>query len=88
MNKQTIITILLALVAVAGTSDAFNFRIDHEDVAIAVNKDIAGNQVPDDKGTVGIATNSILMVGQGLPYTCRWISAAQVRHSLRDFASE
>ena len=62
MNKKNIITILLALVAVAGTSDAFNFRIDHEDVAIAVNKDIAGNQVPDDKGTVGIATNSILMV--------------------------
>ena len=42
--KQTIITILLALVAMAGTSDAFNFRIDHKDVAIAVNKDIAGNQ--------------------------------------------
>ena len=62
MYKQTIITILLALVAVAGTSDAFNFRIDHKDVAVAVNKDIAGNQVPDDKGTVGIATNSILMV--------------------------
>ena len=62
MPKKTIITILLALVAVADTSDAFNFRIDHEDVAIAVNKDIAGNQVPDDKGTVGIATNSILMV--------------------------
>ena len=40
MNKQTIISVLLALVAMAGTSDAFNFRIDHEDVAIAVNKDI------------------------------------------------
>lgn len=73
MNKRTIITnsrawlayplpFLLALVIVADTSDAFNFRIDHEDVAVAVNKDIAGNQVPDDKGTVGIATNSILMV--------------------------
>ena len=62
MNKKTIITILLALVAVAGTSDAFNFRINYKDVAVAVNKDIAGNQVPDDKGTVGIATNSILMV--------------------------
>lgn len=44
--KQTIITILLALVAMTGTSDAFNFRIDHKDVAIAVNKDITGNQVP------------------------------------------
>ena len=62
MNKKTIITILLALVAMAGTSDAFNLRIDHKNVAIAVNKDITGNQVPDDKGTVGIATNSILMV--------------------------
>ena len=62
MNKKTIITILLALVAVTGISNAFDFRIDDEDVAIAVNKDIAGNQVPDDKGTVGIATNSILMV--------------------------
>lgn len=61
-KKSTIITLLLAFVAVVGTSDAFNFRIDHEDVAIAVNKDIAGNQVPDDKGTVEIATNSILMV--------------------------
>ena len=60
--KQTIITILLALVAVVGTSDALDFCINYKDVAIAVNKDIAGNQVPDDKGTVGIATNSILMV--------------------------
>ena len=61
-NKQTIITILLALAIVVGTSNALDFCIDHKDVAIAVNKDIAGNQVPDDKGTVGIATNSILMV--------------------------
>ena len=62
MNKHIIFSILLALVIVADTSNAFNFRIDHKDVAVAVNKDIAGNQVPDDKGTVGIATNSILMV--------------------------
>lgn len=62
MNKESIIVILFALVTVADTSNAFNFRIDHKDVAIAVNKDITGNQVPDDKGTVGIATNSILMV--------------------------
>ena len=62
MNKKSIITILLALVIVADTSDALDFCIDHKDVAIAVSKDIAGNQVPDDKGTVGIATNSILLV--------------------------
>ena len=31
MNKKTIITILLVLVAVAGTSDAFNFRINYKD---------------------------------------------------------
>ena len=63
MNKKTIITILFALaIKVVGTSNALDFCIDHKDVAIAVNKDIAGNQVPDDKGTVGIATNSILMV--------------------------
>ena len=62
MNKESIIVILFVLVIVADTSNAFNFRIDHKDVAIAVNKDITGNQVPDDKGTVGIATNSILMV--------------------------
>ena len=43
-----IITILLVLVAVADTSDAFNFRIDHKDVAIAVNKNIAGNGIPDE----------------------------------------
>ena len=72
MNMKTIITILLVLVAMVGISNAFNFRINYKDVAVAVNKDIlalckrqsraAGNQVPDDKGTVGIATNSILMV--------------------------
>ena len=61
-NKNAIITTLLALAIVVGTSNALDFCIDHKDVAIAVNKNIAGNQVPDDKGTVGIATNSILMV--------------------------
>ena len=48
MNKKTIITILFVLVAMADTSNAFNFRINYKDVAIAVNKDIAGN--PDKKG--------------------------------------
>ena len=62
MNKRTIITILLAFVAVAGTSDAFNFRIDHKDVAIAVNKDIAGNDIPDKVTAVGIVTDRIIAV--------------------------
>ena len=47
MNKQTIITILLFLVTVAGISNAFDFRIDDEDVTIAVNKDVAGNDIPN-----------------------------------------
>ena len=62
MNKQPIITLLLAFVAVVGTSDALDFCINYKDVAIAVNKDIAGNQVPDEETAVGEATNSILMV--------------------------
>ncbi len=70
MNKQPIITLLLAFVAVVGTSDALDFCINYKDVAIAVNKDIAGNQVPDDKGTIGIATNSILMVEAEGYYRC------------------
>ena len=47
-NKQTIITILLALAIVVGTSNALDFCIDHKDVAIAVNKDIAGNDIPNE----------------------------------------
>ena len=59
MTKKTIITMMLALVAVAGTSNAFDFRIDDEDVAIAVNKDVAGNDIPDKETAVGEATNRI-----------------------------
>ena len=59
MNKQSIITILLFLVTVAGISNAFDFSIDDEDVTIAVNKDVAGNDIPDEKTAVGIATNRI-----------------------------
>ena len=59
MNKKTIITILLALVAMAEASDAFDFRINYKDVAIAVNKDIAGNQVPDEETAVGEATLTV-----------------------------
>ena len=47
-NKQTIITILLALAIVVGTSNALDFCIDHKDVAIAVNKNIAGNDIPNE----------------------------------------
>ena len=48
MNKKVIITMMLALVAMACTSNALDFCIDHEDVAIAVNKDITGNDIPDE----------------------------------------
>ena len=54
--KKAIITLLFALVAVVGTSDALDFCINYKDVAIAVNKDIAGNQVPDEETAVGEAT--------------------------------
>ena len=63
MNKKNIITILLALVAVAGTSDAFNFRIDHEDVAIAVNKDIAGNSMDICGAGSAFFTRSCFRIG-------------------------
>ena len=53
MNKQTIITILLFLVTVAGISNAFDFSIDDEDVTIAVNKDVAGNDIPNKETAVG-----------------------------------
>ena len=48
MNKKIIITILLALAIVVGTSNALDFCIDHKDVAIAVNKNIAGNDIPNE----------------------------------------
>ena len=48
MNKQPIITLLLAFVAVVGTSDALDFCINYKDVAIAVNKNIAGNDIPNE----------------------------------------
>ena len=70
MNKQVIITLfptfrrlpiafLLALDAVVGTSDALDFCINYKDVAIAVNKDITGNQVPDEETAVGEATLTV-----------------------------
>ena len=62
MDKKTIITILLALVTMAITSDVFDFGIDDEDVAIAVNKDIAGNDIPDKETAVGIVTDRIFAV--------------------------
>ena len=42
-----------SVVALAGTSNALDFCIDHEDVAIAVNKDITGNDIPDEVTAVG-----------------------------------
>ena len=59
MNKTIIITMMFALVTVAGISNAFDFRIDDEDVTIAVNKDVAGNDIPDEKTAVGEATLAV-----------------------------
>jgi len=59
MNKQTIITALVALVTVAGISNAFDFRIDDEDVTIAVNKDVAGYDIPNKETAVGEATFAV-----------------------------
>jgi len=39
--------------------DAFDFGIDDEDVTIAVNKDVAGNDIPDEKTAVGEATLAV-----------------------------
>ena len=59
MNKQAIITILFALVAMVGISNAFDFGIDDEDVTIAVNKYVAGNDIPDEETAVGEATLAV-----------------------------
>ena len=48
MNKQPIITLLLAFVAVVGTSYALDFCINYKDVAITVNENIAGNDIPNE----------------------------------------
>ena len=81
MNKQTIITILLTLVAVVGTSDALDFRIDDEDVTIAVNKDVAGNDIPNKETAVGEATFAVhfletngghVGVNHNKGVTCAW----------------
>ena len=60
--KKTIFTIQLALVVMAGISNAFDFRIDNEDVAIVVNKDIAGNDIPYKVTAIGIVTDRIITV--------------------------
>ena len=59
MNKKAIIMMKLALVAMVGTSYALDFCINYKDVAIAVNENIAGNQVPDEETAVGEATLTI-----------------------------
>ena len=81
MNKKIIITMMFALVTVAGISNTFDFSIDDEDVTIAVNKDVAGNDIPDEKTAVGIATNRIhaveanggrVGVNHNKGVTCAW----------------
>ena len=59
MNKKTIITVLLVLVAITGISNAFDFSIDDEDVTIAVNKDVAGYDIPNKETAVGEATFAV-----------------------------
>ena len=81
MNKKAIITVLLALVAMTGISNAFDFRIDDEDVTIAVNKDVAGNDIPDEETSVGEATLAVRFletegshvgVNHNKGVTCAW----------------
>ena len=81
MNKQNIITIMLALIAVAGISNAFDFSIDDEDVTIAVNKDVAGNDIPNKETAVGEATFAVRFletegghvgVNHNKGVTCAW----------------
>ena len=50
---------MFALVTVAGISNAFDFSIDDEDVTIAVNKDVAGNDIPNKETAVGEATFAV-----------------------------
>ena len=81
MNKQNIITIMLAFVTVAGISNAFDFSIDDEDVTIAVNKDVAGNDIPNKETAVGEATFAVRFletegghvgVNHNKGVTCAW----------------
>ena len=90
MNKQTIITILLAFVTVAGISNAFDFSIDDEDVTIAVNKDVAGNDIPNKKTAVGEATFAVhfleteggrVGVNHNKGVTCAWPVSQRRRSS-------
>ena len=81
MNKKAIITVLLALVAMTGISNAFDFRIDDEDVTIAVNKDVAGNDIPNEETAVGETTLAVRFletegshvgVNHNKGVTCAW----------------
>ena len=81
MNKTIIITMMFALVTVAGISNAFDFRIDDEDVTIAVNKDVAGNDIPNKETAVGEATFAVRFletkgghvgVNHNKGVTCAW----------------
>ena len=81
MNKKTIITVLLVLVAITGISNAFDFSIDDEDVTIAVNKDVAGYDIPNKETAVGEATFAVRFletkgghvgVNHNKGVTCAW----------------
>ena len=81
MNKTIIITMMLAFVTVAGISNAFDFSIDDEDVTIAVNKDVAGNDIPNKETAVGEATFAVRFletegghvgVNHNKGVTCAW----------------
>ena len=72
---------MFALVTVAGISNAFDFRIDDEDVTIAVNKDVAGNDIPNKETAVGEATFAVRFletegghvgVNHNKGVTCAW----------------
>ena len=47
MNKKVIITMMLALVAMACTSNAFDFCIDNENVTFGIHKGVPGNNIPN-----------------------------------------
>ena len=83
---------LPADVAMVGISNAFDFGIDDEDVAIAVNKDIAGNDIPDKVTAVGEATLAVRFletdgghvgVNHNKGVTCAWPSPSCASYSLQ-----
>ena len=47
MNKKVIITMMLALVAMACTSNALDFCINNENVTFGIHKGVSGNNIPN-----------------------------------------